>query len=71
MWKVEYTRRFLKELAKAPQPIQQRVETIVFQELACESGWPHRREGSANACLRTHRSPQEDLRYFPLGKPLP
>lgn len=35
MWKVEYTKRFLKELAKLPQPIQERVEAIVFEELEC------------------------------------
>lgn len=38
MWKVEYTKRFLKELAALPVEIQTRVELIIFQEL--ESGNP-------------------------------
>ncbi len=33
MWKVDYTKRFLKELAIAPKTVQERAETIVFQEL--------------------------------------
>lgn len=33
MWKVEYTKRFLKELAELPKEIQSRTEAIVFQEL--------------------------------------
>ncbi|ADJ29663.1 plasmid stabilization system [Nitrosococcus watsonii C-113] len=33
MWRVEYTKRFLKELASLPNPVQQRVERIVFQAL--------------------------------------
>lgn len=33
MWKVEYTRRFLKELASLPSDTQSRVESIVFSEL--------------------------------------
>ncbi|MFB2921363.1 type II toxin-antitoxin system RelE/ParE family toxin [Aerosakkonema sp. BLCC-F2] len=37
MWKVEYTRRFLKELAALPAEIQSRVEPIVFQELESEN----------------------------------
>ncbi|MBD2182510.1 type II toxin-antitoxin system RelE family toxin [Aerosakkonema funiforme] len=37
MWKVEYTRRFLKELAALPADIQNRVEPIVFQELESEN----------------------------------
>lgn len=37
MWKVEYTKRFLKELSRLSSPIQQRVETIVFQELKVEN----------------------------------
>lgn len=37
MWRVEYTKRFLKELAALPQVIQVRVETIVFQELESEN----------------------------------
>jgi len=33
MWKVEYTKRFLKELSKLPKEIQVQAETIVFEEL--------------------------------------
>ncbi|MDL1971376.1 MAG: type II toxin-antitoxin system RelE/ParE family toxin [Candidatus Desulfofervidaceae bacterium] len=33
MWKVKYTKRFLKELSKVPKNIQERVEKIVFMEL--------------------------------------
>ena len=33
MWKVEYTKRFLKELSRLPKEIQIRVEKIVFKEL--------------------------------------
>jgi mRNA interferase RelE/StbE len=33
MWRVEYTKRFLKELASLPKAVQQRAEMIVFQEL--------------------------------------
>ena len=38
MWKVEYIKRFLKELASLPKDIQSRIESIVFSEL--ESGNP-------------------------------
>ncbi len=37
MWKLEYTKRFLKELAALPLEIQNRVEPIVFQELESEN----------------------------------
>jgi mRNA-degrading endonuclease RelE of RelBE toxin-antitoxin system len=37
MWKVEYTKRFLKELANLPLEIQERVEPIIFQELEAEN----------------------------------
>ncbi len=37
MWKVEYSKRFLKELADLPEDIQSRVEPIVFQELESEN----------------------------------
>lgn len=37
MWKVEYTKRFLKELAALPIAIQTRVEPIVFQALEAEN----------------------------------
>jgi len=33
MWKVEYTRRFLKELSRLPKDPQSRIESIVFSEL--------------------------------------
>ncbi len=33
MWKVEYTKRFLKELSELPKEIQVQAESIVFEEL--------------------------------------
>jgi mRNA interferase RelE/StbE len=33
MWKVEYTKRFLKELSRLPKEIQTQAEKIVFEEL--------------------------------------
>ena len=33
MWKVEYTKRFLKELSKLPREVQTQAEKIVFDEL--------------------------------------
>ncbi len=33
MWKIEYTKRFLKELSDLPKEIQNRAEGVVFQEL--------------------------------------
>lgn len=33
MWRVEYTKRFLKELSKLPKEIQMKAEKIVFEEL--------------------------------------
>jgi mRNA interferase RelE/StbE len=33
MWKVEYTKRFLKELSDLPKEVQAQAEGIVFQEL--------------------------------------
>ena len=33
MWKVEYTKRFLKELSNLPNEIQVQAEKIVFKEL--------------------------------------
>lgn len=33
MWKVEYTKRFLKELSSLPKEIQSQIEKIVFEEL--------------------------------------
>lgn len=37
MWKVEYTKRFLKDLAALNLEIQTRVEPIVFAELESEN----------------------------------
>ncbi|MEH2150668.1 type II toxin-antitoxin system RelE family toxin [Nostoc sp.] len=37
MWQVEYTKRFLKELAALPVEIQSRIESIVFQEIESEN----------------------------------
>jgi mRNA-degrading endonuclease RelE of RelBE toxin-antitoxin system len=37
MWQVEYTKRFLKDLADLPTAMQERVEPIVFQELESEN----------------------------------
>jgi mRNA interferase RelE/StbE len=33
MWKIEYTKRFLKELVKLPKEIQTKAAEIVFNEL--------------------------------------
>jgi mRNA interferase RelE/StbE len=33
MWKVEYTKRFLKELSELPKEIRGKAEDIVFKEL--------------------------------------
>jgi mRNA interferase RelE/StbE len=38
MWKVEYKKRFLKELSKLPEDIRLEAERIVFEELT--SGTP-------------------------------
>ncbi|NET69802.1 MAG: type II toxin-antitoxin system RelE/ParE family toxin [Sphaerospermopsis sp. SIO1G2] len=37
MWKVEYTKKFIKELASLPQDVQSRIEAIVFTELEIEN----------------------------------
>lgn len=37
MWRIEYAKRFLKELAALPPEIQLRVEPIVFEELESEN----------------------------------
>lgn len=37
MWTIEYTKRFLKELAALPLEIQSRVEPIIFEELESEN----------------------------------
>ena len=35
MWKVEYKKRFLKELSKLPDDVQAQAEQIVFKDLTC------------------------------------
>ena len=35
MWKIEYTKRFLKELSKLPVDIQTKAEKIAFKKLLC------------------------------------
>jgi len=37
MWKVEYNKRFLKELTSLPKDIQSRIELIVFYELETDN----------------------------------
>jgi len=33
MWKVEYKKRFLKELSKLPEDVQSQAEKVVFADL--------------------------------------
>jgi len=35
MWKVEYKKRFLKELSKLPEDVQAQVEKTAFEGLIC------------------------------------
>lgn len=37
MWKVEYTKKFLKELSSLPTDTQNRIKTIVFEELESDN----------------------------------
>ncbi len=37
MWKVDYTKRFLKELAQLPDNVQGRIENIIFDKLKSEN----------------------------------
>jgi len=37
MWKVEYKKRFLKELSKLPENVQAQAEKVVFEDLICEN----------------------------------
>jgi mRNA interferase RelE/StbE len=37
MWEVNFTKRFLKELASLPSNVQTRIEVIVFQELKSDN----------------------------------
>ena len=39
MWKVKYTKKFLKGLASCPKDIQSRAEPIVFEQLACDNSF--------------------------------
>lgn len=38
MWKIEYTKRFLKELVKLPKEKQTKAEEIIFNELPSSNG---------------------------------
>jgi mRNA interferase RelE/StbE len=57
MWKIEYTKRFLKELADLPEDIQSRVEPILFQELESENpfelGYLKKLKGYADIAVLT------------------
>lgn len=52
MWKVEYTKCFLKELSELPKEIQAQTEGIVFEELLTDSpftlGYVERMKGYPN-----------------------
>ncbi|PSO49748.1 MAG: plasmid stabilization protein [Cyanobacteria bacterium SW_9_44_58] len=37
MWKVEYTKKIVKELASLPKEVQSRIESIVFENLECDT----------------------------------
>ena len=37
MWKVEYRKRFLKELSKLPEEVQAQAETVVFEDIIREN----------------------------------
>ena len=37
MWKVEYKKRFLRELSKLPGGVQAQAEKLVFEDLICEN----------------------------------
>jgi mRNA interferase RelE/StbE len=37
MWKIEYTKRFLKELPELPKDIRDQAEDIVFTELLTDN----------------------------------
>ncbi len=37
MWKVEYKKRFLKELSRLPEFVQAKAEKTVFEDLLCEN----------------------------------
>ncbi len=52
MWKVEYTKRFLKELSELPNEIQFQIEDIVFEKLLTANpftlGYLERMKGYSN-----------------------
>lgn len=52
MWKVEYTKRFLKELSELPKEIQIQAEGIVFEDLLTvnpfSAGYTERMKGYPN-----------------------
>ena len=56
MWKVEYTKRFLKELASLPQDIQSSIRLIVFQELEADNpyglGYLKKMKGGSKSKLK-------------------
>ena len=52
MWQLEYTKRFLKELAALPVEIQSRVEPIIFQELESENPFEDRISGKTERLYR-------------------
>jgi mRNA interferase RelE/StbE len=37
MWKVEYKKRFLKELSKLPEVVRPKAEKVAFEDLICEN----------------------------------
>jgi mRNA-degrading endonuclease RelE of RelBE toxin-antitoxin system len=37
MWKVEYTKRFYKDMAVLPKAVQERIEPIVFEQLETDN----------------------------------
>jgi mRNA interferase RelE/StbE len=52
MWTVEYTKRFLKELAALSAEIQSRVEPIIFEELESENPFSFRISGKNEGLSR-------------------
>jgi len=52
MWRVEYTKRFLKELSELPKEIRAKAEDIVFKELLATApfslGYVERMKGYSN-----------------------
>jgi len=48
MWKVEYKKRFLKELSKIPESVQAQAEKIVFEDLIVNIRLTHHSKLSVN-----------------------